>query len=515
MLMISLTLQNLLIPCSAAMIIILVCLAINIRKRKTAEREIKEVKDRLEENYQELEEAYKQVTATQKELCVKYEELKRSEEWNKKMAFSDYLTGLPNRTAFTEMLDNIMATLRKEEAVAIMYIDLDNFKSINDSLGHSYGDELLIDVTERLKQILDEDDYLARFGGDEFILLTQNIEDIGLFEEKIKKVQKVFSYPFVLAMREFFVTTSIGVTFAPKDGKTTQSLVKNVDLAMYEAKNMGKSTYCFFNESINSRLLEKIEIQTELRKALEEDSFLVYYQPRVDLKTDRINGFEALVRWNHPEKGIILPDEFVNLAEETGLIVPIGKMVLFSACEMLKKWNNKGYKGLTMAVNLSPRQFKDVNIVDTVKEAVEAAGIDPFDLELEITEAVALDDLDYTTQLISVLQGIGIRFSLDDFGTGYSSMNYLKYLPVNNLKIDKSFLDHVLEDDNDRTIVSAIIALAQALHLNVIAEGVEHAGQEDFLKGVNCDFAQGFLYSMPLSGAQASFLLTQEFCDGY
>ena len=492
-----------------AMIVILIILLVNVRKRTIAEKEAKEAKNRLEENYVELEQAYEKVKNTQKELYVKYEELKRSEERNKKLAFSDYLTGLPNRTAFTEKLDQIMATLRKEETVVIMYIDLDNFKNINDSLGHSYGDELLIDATERLKQTLDENDYLARFGGDEFILLTQNITDAGLYEEKIKKVQKVFSFPFVLAMREFFITTSIGISFAPKDGKNTQTLIKNVDAAMYAAKGMGKNTYCFYDEAINNRLMERIEIQSELRNAIDRQEFIVYYQAQIDLESSRIVGFEALIRWNHPTRGLVPPMEFITLAEETGLIVPIGRIVLLSACRQLKEWEDQGYHDITMAVNLSARQFKDADIVKLVHEVVEETGINPSALELEITESIALDDINYSIETIEKLNEIGVSFSLDDFGTGYSSLNYLKHLPVSNLKIDKSFLDKVMVNKNDQTIVSTIITLAQALNLVVIAEGVENSEQAEFLKEAHCDKAQGFLYSRPLPTGEASILLTE------
>ena len=235
-----------------------------------------------------------------------------------------------------------MANIQKEEVIAVMYIDLDNFKNINDVLGHSYGDELLIDVTDRMKQVLDQNDYFARFGGDEFMVLTQNIQSTELYEEKIRKIQKVFTYPFVLSMREFFVTTSIGVAFAPKDGKTTQMLVKNVDAAMYSAKAMGKNTYCYYDENINESLMAKIELQSELRNALHNEEFAVFYQAQIDLKCDKIVGFEALVRWIHKEKGLIAPGGFVQVAEETGLIVPIGRWVLFEACKQLKRWEEEG-----------------------------------------------------------------------------------------------------------------------------------------------------------------------------
>lgn len=489
------------------LVMALVVLLVNVRKRTAAETEAKIAKKKLEENYIELEEAYKKVKLTQEELAEKYDELKRSEERNKKLAFTDYLTDLPNRVAFSEKLDQIMVTIRKDETIAVMYIDLDNFKNINDVLGHSYGDELLIDVTDRVKQTLDENDYFARFGGDEFIILTQNLESAELYEEKIRKIQKVFSYPFVLSMREFFVTTSIGIAFAPKDGKTTQTVIKNVDAAMYAAKAMGKNTYCYYNESFNDALLNKIELQSELRSALQNNEFAVYYQAQIDLKQDRIVGFEALVRWIHPERGIISPAGFVQVAEETGLIVPIGRWVLFEACRQLKKWDDEGYHDISIAVNLSARQFKDADIVAMVHEAINETHIDPKRLDLEITESIALENIDYSIGIIQQLKEIGVKFSLDDFGTGYSSMNYLKHLPVNNLKIDKSFLDRVSDNTSDQKIVSAIITLAQTLDLVVIAEGVESSEQALFLKNVNCNQAQGYLYSKPIPEEEAGYLL--------
>lgn len=495
-------------------LLILMCiLLINISRRIAAENIAKQAQERLQESFIELEAAYQEVTKTQNQLKSKYEEIKRSEEKNKKLAYTDYLTELPNRTAFTEKLDQVMLTLRKAEVVGIMYIDLDNFKNINDSIGHSYGDELLIDVTHRLKQAIGEDDYLARFGGDEFIILSQNVSELSEFEEKIKKIQKVFSYPFVLALKEFFVTISIGISFAPKDGKVTQTIIKNVDSAMYCAKEMGKNTHCYFDETINRKLMEKIELQSELRKAIENEEFKVYYQAQINLNTDRIVGFEALVRWYHPTKGIIPPIDFINLAEETGLIVPIGRRVLLDACKQLKEWSLKGYEDIKIAVNLSARQFKDSNLIQMVHDIIDETGINPKRLELEITETIVLDNVEFSIMTIEKLKEIGVQFSLDDFGTGYSSMNYLKVLPVDNLKIDKSFLDTITENQNEQKIVQAIVTLAQTLGLVVVAEGVESSEQANFLKGINCDKAQGYLYSRPIPKAEATVLLDQWFVE--
>jgi len=489
------------------LLLLLVFLILRLKKRKHAELLVNQAEQSLKESYQKLEQAYTLELKSMKELTFKYEELNKNRDNMKKLAYTDYLTELPNRVAFTEMLDNVVKTIRNEEVVAMMDIDLDNFKNINDSLGHSYGDELLIDVTYRLKQAMDENDYLARIGGDEFMLLTQNIVDTSTYEEKIKKVKNVFSYPFVLSTKEYFVTVSIGITFAPKDGKTTQNLIKNADSAMYVAKANGKNTYCYFDHSFNLKLMEKIETQSELRRAIEREEFVLFYQAQMNLETDSIVGFEALIRWEHPEKGLVQPLEFIYIAEETGLIVPIGKWVLLTACKQLKQWEDEGYTSISMAVNLSVRQFKDRDFVQMVYDAIEETGANPNKLELEITESIALEDIEYTISTIKELQKIGISFSLDDFGTGYSSMNYLKRLPVNNLKIDKSFLDTVMEDLCDQKIVQTIISLAQNLDLSVVAEGVEKSEQEFFLKNINCDKAQGFLYSKPVPKEMAIMFL--------
>ncbi|MDF2589874.1 MAG: diguanylate cyclase/phosphodiesterase [Anaerocolumna sp.] len=500
---------NLIIFLALALIILLIILLINIKKKINAEQVAMQAKQQLKENINELEAAYQEASNAKNQLSIKYDELKKSQDKVKKLAYTDYLTELPNRLAFTEMLDSVMLTLRNEEVVALMDVDLDNFKNINDTLGHSYGDELLIDVTHRLRQAIDENDYLARVGGDEFVVLTQNLNDIGEYESKIKKIQKTFDYPFVLAMKEYFITVSIGITLAPKDGKTTQMLIKNADSAMYAAKENGKNTFVYFNDSINEKLMEKIQTQSELRKAIENQEFVVYYQPQINLETDKIVGFEALIRWQHPTKGIISPGEFISLAEETGLIVPIGNWVLKQACLQLRHWEDLGFTDLVMAVNISVRQFKDKEFIHMVQDVIEETGINPKQLELEITESIALDDIDYSVTIIRKLKDLGVAFSLDDFGTGYSSMNYLKRLPVNNLKIDKSFVDSVLDNRSDQSIVQTIITLAQTLDLIVIAEGVEKNEQEQFLKTVKCDKAQGYLYSKPVPKEAAEQLLDE------
>lgn len=489
------------------LLIFLVFLFFLIQKGKKKAKILLREKEEVENRYEILNDTYETLKNSKKELDEKLEETKKSEEKNRKMAYLDHITALPNRLAFTEVLEGVTKTLRKDEVFAIMYVDIDNFRTVNETLGHSYGDELLIDATDRIKQVMDENDYLSCFGGDEFVVLSQNMEDISDYSEKIKKIQNVFSYPFILAGKEVFLTLSIGVCLAPKDGKTSQTLFKNLDSALYAAKNNGKNTYCFYDETINKELMDKIELQSQLRTAIENDEFLVFYQPQINLFDETINGFEALVRWNHKTRGLLLPSDFIPLAEDTGLIIPIGNYVLCEACRQLKLWEEEGYNDITVAVNLSLRQFKDKTLIEKVCSAIEESGIDASNLELEITETIAIEDMEYSLQTIHELKKLGVKFALDDFGTGYSSMNYLKLLPVSKLKIDKSFLDSLLEDKNDQAIVSTIITMAKALNIQVIAEGVESGGQEKFLKEVACDRAQGFLYSEPIPNEGAINLL--------
>lgn len=493
----------------AILLLIIVVFRLSKARQKLIESNKKNEKTSLD--YIEMESLYQTTLKSYNELNILYNDLYKNRESIKKLAYTDYLTELPNRIAFTEMLEHIMLTLRSDEIIGFMDIDIDNFKNINDTLGHSYGDELLIDVTHRLRQVMDENDYLARIGGDEFVILTQNLEDMVSYEEKIKKVSNVFKFPFVLSTKEYFITVSIGVAFAPKDGKTAQAIIKNVDSAMYVAKANGKNVYAYFEPAFNQMLTDKIELQSELRGAIEKKEFILFYQAQMDIVSKKIIGFEALIRWNHPDKGLLNPADFIYLAEESGLIVPIGKWVLRSACLQLKEWSDKGHNDINMAVNLSARQFKDKDFVPMVCNIIEQTGIDPKRLELEITESVALEDLDYTIQTIKELKEIGVSFSLDDFGTGYSSMSYLKRLPINNLKIDKSFLDTVMDDTSDQKIIQAIICLAKSLDLHVIAEGVERIEQELFLQESDCRKAQGFLYSKPVPSDKAEeFLLDME-----
>lgn len=492
-------------------IIIAVQLFIWNRIKKKNEKKLMKECIKLQENCDVLKDTISKEKVKNIELETKYEDTLKVQEQISKLAYTDSLTELPNRIGFTNMLDNVMDTLRLEETISILKLNMDDFKIINDTLGHSYGDELLIDVTHRLKQAVTQDDYFARFGGDEFIVLSQNITDISLYEDKIKKIMKVFSYPFALSGKEFFVTVSIGVVLIPKDGKTTQVLLKNVDSAMYAAKANGKNTYCYYDETMNEQLNKKIEMQSELRKAIDNRELNVYYQPIHSLETQGLVGFEALLRWDRKEKGLVLPKEFIPLAEETGMMVQIGQNVLLEACKELKYWSEKGYQKVEMAVNISSRQLKDRDFLQMVVDIIEETKVNPEQLLIEITETTALEDVENTIVIMKKLHELGVRVSLDDFGTGYSSLNYIKRFPFDCLKIDSSVIEFLEASQLEQDILKTFIVMAKILRLKVIAEGVEQQPQAEFLESIGCDLAQGYLYSQPLSSLEAYEYMKQFF----
>lgn len=475
----------------------------SIKKRKADAAAQKEMTEHLAALETELNEERSQLRVVKE----KYEELKKIEEKNRKLATTDHVTGLPNRIAFIEIMDGVLKTLRKEENVAIMHIDVDHFKNITEMLGRSYGDELLIDVADRIRQVMDDNDFFACLGGDEFLVLSQNIGNVGEYEEKVQKIRNVFSYPFVLAAREVFVTVSIGIAFAPKDGKTTQTILKNLNSALCQAKSKGKNNYCYYDETINKDLMVQIELQAQLRSGIENKEFMVYYQPQISLDNNEVKGFEALLRWNHPGRGVLLPAEFMPTAEATGLIVTIGKWMIREICYQLQKWEMKGLGQIKVSINLSSRQFRDPKLAEYMSEVLEETKVNPSQITMEIKEDITLEDLEDTILIMQKIKEIGIGFSLDNFGTGYASMNYLKNLPVDNLKIDKTFLDGLMEGEKSEEIVEAMISLAKAFHFNVIAQGVESGNQESFLKKTQCNMVQGFLYSEPMQADTAEKLL--------
>ena len=470
-------------------------IAQNIRIR----REVQESETELLDSYQSLESAYDKMRQEKEDLEEQCKKLSKSKERMQKTVYTDYMTCLPNRFGYSEFIEEKLQSLKKDERFAIVNMDIDNFKLINESYGHSFGDDTLREVARRLTRLsLERGTYLARIGGDEFVLV---LNDFACREELEAQVQRIAAYlkePYRIGETEIPLTVSIGIVTVPDNGRNYQVLTRNMDAAKFFAKTNGKDTYVFYDESLSRTLAAKLELQSEIRRAIEAKEFEVFFQPQIDLETEQPIGFEALVRWNHPERGMIFPSEFIPVAEESGLIVPLGEYVLKESCKCLKKWQEEGYVRQILAVNLSARQFKDGDFMRKVVTIIKETGINPRQLELEITESMALDDLEYTVEMLHKLKELGVTFALDDFGTGYSSLNYLKRLPVNQLKIDKSFMDRVLENSSDRKIVETIITLAQALNLVVVAEGVESPEQAEFLKSVSCDKAQGYLYSKPV-----------------
>lgn len=425
-------------------------------------------------------------------------EQKLTEEKIHNMAYFDALTGLPNRVLFMDRLSvAIDSAQRKNRMVAIYFLDLDNFKTVNDTLGHSFGDELLSTVSRQLKMKMRKSDTIARLGGDEFIMIQSNVKELEEVTQVALRIKGIFQQPWILDGHEFYVTASIGISVYPNDGTAIDVLMKNADAAMYRAKETGKNNFQLFTSELNSRIIEKLTMENSLRKAVERNEMILYYQPQIDLKTGEITSVEALIRWQHPEMGLITPAKFIPLAEESGLIIPIGEWVMRTACKQNILWHEQGYTELCMSVNLSAKQFQQRNLVDMLRGVLDETGMKPEWLELEITESIVMKDLDYTIPLLHKIKEMGVGISLNDFGTGYSSLNYLKRLPITNLKIGKSFVNDITAGTNEAVIARTLISLAHDMKLKVTAEGVETAEQLKFLENEDCDLVQGHLLSLP------------------
>ena len=426
-------------------------------------------------------------------------ERKRIEEKIKHMAFHDALTFLPNRILFRDRLTLALAHAhRNKEMLAVLFLDLDRFKGINDTLGHTMGDQLLRDVANRLKGCIREEDTIARFAGDEFTLLLLGITEAEHVRNIARKILDAVKEPLMLGGHELSITTSIGIAVYPKDGEDAETLLKNADTAMYHAKEQGRNNYHFYTETMHAKSLEKMILESSLRRALDREEFVVYYQPLVNISTGKIAGMEALVRWLHPERGLILPEEFLALSENTRLIVFIDELVLYTVCAQNKAWQDAGFQPMCVAVNLSAHTFQQPNLVETVTSVLQKTGLDPHFLGLEITEGIAIQDIETTIQKLSQLSELGVQIAIDDFGTGFSSLYYLKKFPVNKLKISQHFVNGIMTDQNDKVIVELVIAMAQNLKFKVVAEGVETEEQLVFLKQRQCDEIQGYLFCKPL-----------------
>lgn len=439
-------------------------------------------------------------------------EQKLSEEKIHHMAYYDSLTGLPNRTLFMDRFAMAVANAqRKNRMVAIYFFDLDNFKTVNDTLGHSFGDELLSKVGGHLKLHMRKGDTIARLGGDEFIMMQSNIKDFGEVTHLATRILEMFQEPWLLDGHEFYVTASIGISVFPGDGTDLNTLMKNADAAMYRAKEMGKNNFQLFTSELNSRIIERLAVEGSLRKAVEKNELELVYQPQISLKTGMAVSVEALLRWHHPDLGIIMPENFIPLAEESGLIIPIGEWVFRTACKQFVTWRENGMEDLRLSVNLSARQFQQRNLLAVLKDIMEEVGMQPEGLELEITESIAIKDFDYSVSVLESFREMGIGVSLDDFGTGYSSLNYLKRLPINNLKIDKSFVHGLTPGSNEEMIAKSLISLAHSMKLVVTAEGVETEKQLEFLMDQKCDIVQGFLLSSPKSADEIDLISRKKY----
>ncbi|QZY57285.1 putative bifunctional diguanylate cyclase/phosphodiesterase [Crassaminicella profunda] len=433
---------------------------------------------------------------------------KIAEENIYKLAYYDSLTGLPNRTFFEEKLSQALKEAKKNDyKVAVLYMDLDNFKNVNDTLGHMYGDELLKDVAKLLKRVVPAFGEVTRLGGDEFgIWLPKIMHDedvISIIENIIGSFQK----PWILRDREFYITATIGISLYPEQGKEIYEIIKNADTAMYSAKENGKNNYKFYTPLMNKQLLEKLEMKNNLRHAIKRNEFTLYYQPQIDMNSRKIIGLEVLIRWSHPTLGLIPPYKFIPIAEESNLIIAIGEWVLKTACKQNSKWIKMGFPPLKIAVNLSARQFQQKNLVKAVSDILQKTKIKSELLELEITESLAMKDLNFTIKILKKLRKLGLKISLDDFGTGYSSLNYLKVLPIDTLKMDKTFVDNITESKREQLIAKSVIDLAHGMDLMVTAEGVETKDQFFTLKELQCNKAQGYFFSKPLPTADIEELL--------
>lgn len=434
---------------------------------------------------------------------------KAHEERIQKLAYYDSLTGLPNRSLLTETLDNVLKT--SNQGVALLFVDLDRFKPINDSLGHSFGDEVLKEVARRIETTLRAHDYIARLGGDEFAVILPGFENQpeaqGEAIEASEEILHQLNKPFFLGERQVYISASIGIALYPQDSENAKELFKNADTAMFHAKNTGKSNFQFFNKDMNAQAVERLELEHNLHKALENNEFDIYYQPIWNAKLKRISGAEALLRWRRPEYGLISPAKFIPIIEDTGLIVPVGEWVLNQACLQLARWQKTGYNIERVSVNLSARQFQDHTLVEKISKALEVSNIKPEALVVELTETILIEDIERTLSILQAIKRMGIKISIDDFGTGYSSLSYLNKFPMHHLKIDRSFITHLPGRSADEQIVRTIIAMAQNLELSVIAEGVETRDQKALLVDLGCDEIQGFLFSKPVNAESLGSLL--------
>ncbi len=473
-----------------------------------AERERAELeRERAEQAERHVEELSRHI-AEQARISKALEE---SKEHFRHAAFHDALTGLPNRPLFIDHLRLAIerSKLNKDHLFAVLFIDLDRFKNINDSLGHNTGDQLLVAIAARIGDCLRPTDTIARLGGDEFAILLDGLEDWTMATVVADRVQNELLKPFSLYGHEVYTTASIGIRLSMDGREDAENMLRDADTAMYRAKDNGKARHELFHNTMHTRAVALLKLENDLRRAIERSEFCVHYQPIISLETETLAGFEALVRWDHPERGTVPPDEFIALAEETGLISEIGIWVLREACTKLRQWHAAGQESLTMSVNLSGKQLTQTDLIEQIEKTLHETGINPAWLRLEITETVVMENAELATSTLVQLRKLGVHLSIDDFGTGYSSLSYLHRFPVNTLKIDRSFIGRMIRGDENSEIVGTICTLANNLGMEVVAEGVETREQLELLRSLKCQYGQGYLFSKPLDAEKATEMVLE------
>lgn len=464
---------------------------------------------KLLNQYHQLNEALEhKISQRTQELSIKNEQLTATMHQMQHMAYHDVLSGLPNRRLFLDKLEAAMAEARfRSHKLAVVFIDLDRFKNINDTHGHEFGDLLLKDFSRKMEMNLRKEDTVSRQGGDEFTLILNKISEEEDIIPLIKRIQSVLAQPITVNGQELDLSMSIGIAVYPEDGQTTEELLKHADIAMYQAKEQGRNNYQFFSEDMNATITRKVQLEKGLRRAIANEEFILHYQPQVSAATGCVTGMETLIRWKMADGTIVSPAEFIPLAEETRLILPIGEWVLVNACRQAKEWHDAGYSHLKLAVNLSPLQFLDSSLMEIVQNSLALTGFSAASLELEITEGVAVYDAELAIAKMKALRDLGIGIAIDDFGTGYSSMMYLKRFPVTNLKIAQPFVQDMETSPADKALVTTMISMGHSMGMSVIAEGVETSGQLAALQKLRCDEIQGYLFSRPLPAEEFTAML--------
>lgn len=461
-------------------------------------------------DYSAQKDIQEKLTKANNKLRMEIGKREAMEDELKWIAYRDPLTSLPNRISFFDQLDQaVQAAQQAEGRLAVMFIDLDRFKMINDTAGHMVGDQLLIAVADRLVDNLRDEDVIARFGGDEFAVMLNDIACQGMLETIVEPLLKSFQQPFKIKDQIFFVTPSIGLSLYPEDGGDAETLLKIADIAMYKAKDMGRNQWSFCTESVKNDIAEWMLLSTQLHHALERNEFVLYYQPQIDCNSHSMSGVEALIRWNHPEQGIISPGKFIPIAEQTGMIHSIGEWVLRTACRQMKVWQKAGLPPIKVAVNLSAVQINNPRIVQQVTDILQETGLAPEFLELEITESVTINEINSVVHTLHSFKEKGVLLSIDDFGTDYSSLSYLKQLPIDKIKIAMPFVQGIGVNEKDEAITKTIVVLGKSLGLKVIAEGVETERQLAFLQQQACDEIQGYYYYKPMPADELESILQQ------